>query len=116
MESSNEVLRLFQESETDIFQAIALLAPGRIIGETEPAQVEIAEQHLRHAISLAVEMNAKPVAAQGYLFLGEIFDIAGRRHEALENLRKAEKMYLEMGVPPNSCWLTRIQEALARLG
>ena len=108
MESSNEVLRLFQ--------AIALLAPGRIIGETEPAQVEIAEQHLRHAISLAVEMHAKPVAAQGYLFLGEIFDIAGRRHEALENLRKAEKMYLEMGVPPNSYWLTRIQEALARLG
>jgi hypothetical protein len=33
----------------------------------------------------------------------------------LENLKKAEAMYLEMKVTPKSHWLTRTQEALRRL-
>jgi len=37
---------------------------------------------------------------------------AGRREEALENLKKAEAMGLEMGM---GYWLARTQEALARL-
>ncbi|MDD5666909.1 MAG: hypothetical protein PHS26_06310 [Actinomycetota bacterium] len=36
--------------------------------------------------------------------------------EALEGLRKAEEMYIEMGVIPDSYWLTRTREALTRLG
>jgi Flp pilus assembly protein TadB len=52
----------------------------------------------------------------GYLHLGEFFANAGRKEEALESLKKAETMYQEMEVKtPQSSWLKRTQEALARL-
>ncbi|MDD3717385.1 MAG: hypothetical protein PHP28_01825 [Actinomycetota bacterium] len=51
----------------------------------------------------------------GHFFLGGVFELAGRREEALESLRKAEEMYLEMGVTPDSYWLARTRKALARL-
>jgi len=57
----------------------------------------------------------KPLVARGYLFIGGVFEIAGRREEALKNLRKAEKMHQDMRVAPQFYWLTRIREALSRL-
>jgi hypothetical protein len=48
----------------------------------------------------------------GYLCLGEVYADAGRPEEALENLKKAEGMYREMGM---DYWLGKAQEALARL-
>jgi len=55
------------------------------------------------------------MVAQGYLSLGELFADAGRNEEALENLKKAESMYLDMKVTPRSHWLARTREALGRL-
>jgi len=52
----------------------------------------------------------------GYLLLGEFFVSAGRKEEALENLKKAEALYLEMEVTPKSYWLTRTKDALKKLG
>ena len=48
----------------------------------------------------------------GYLWLGEVYAESGRREEALENLKKAEGMFREMGM---DYWLGKAQEALARL-
>ena len=48
----------------------------------------------------------------GYLWLGEVYAESGRREEALENLKKAEGMFQEMGM---DYWLGKAQEALARL-
>jgi len=93
----------------------AVVALGRIAGEADPAQVKVAEGYIRQGIAMSEEMKMTPVSAQGYLFLGEIFEIAGRREEYLNSLRKAYEMWKEMGVGPQSYWLTRTQEALARL-
>ncbi len=60
------------------------------------------------------ELKARAMTAQGYLFLGELFADAGKKDVALENLRKAEAMYLEMKVTPRSYWLARTREALDR--
>jgi tetratricopeptide (TPR) repeat protein len=108
-------LKLSREYKTRNFEAWNLQALGRIAGEAEPGQVDIAEEYIRMSIAIFDEMKAKPMCAQGHLFLGEVFQIAGRREEALENLRKAEEMYQETGVGPDSYWLTRIREALASL-
>ena len=50
----------------------------------------------------------------GYLFLGELFADAGMKKEAMENLKKAEAMHLEMKVTPKSYWL-KPADTLAKL-
>jgi class 3 adenylate cyclase/tetratricopeptide (TPR) repeat protein len=115
LESAEEALKLSREFVAPTFEATALIVLGRIMGESDSFKFRAAEKHIRHGISLGDELQMKPPVAQGYLFLGEVFELAGRREEALENLRKAEEMYQEMGVDPNSYWLTRTREARARL-
>ena len=58
------------------------------------------------------ELKLKPFSAQGYLFLGELYGNRGQPDKALENLKKAEKMFQEMGM---DYWLTQAQEVLAEL-
>jgi len=115
LEDASEAVRLSRESGTKAWETVAWLSLGRITGEADPSQVEAAEGHLLQAISLAEELSARPYAAQGYLYLGEVFELAGRREVALQNLRKAEAIWKDMGVDPLSYWLTRNQQALARL-
>jgi tetratricopeptide (TPR) repeat protein len=85
------------------------------MGKTESAQVDEAQRLMQKGISILEEREARALYAQGYHFLGELFADAGRREEALENLKKAERLYQEMGVTPMSHWLKRTQEALAKL-
>jgi hypothetical protein len=86
-----------------------------MVKEMTPASIEEAHNQIRHGISILEERKLKPLSAIGYLHLGEFFADAGRKQEALENLKKAESFYLEMKVTPKSYWLKRTQEALAKL-
>ena len=54
----------------------------------------------------------KPSCALGYFSLGELYVNAGQKEKALENLKKAEGMFQEMGM---DYWLTRTQEVMRRL-
>jgi len=112
---AEEAVRLSQEYKTRVYEGPGWIALGRIVGEDDPSSIDLAERHIRKGISIAEEIHFKSQVSIGYLFLGEVFEITGRREEALENLRKAEEMYLEMGVAPDSYWLARTREALARL-
>jgi len=91
------------------------VALGSIVGKADPAHIDVAERDIRQGISILEELKAKGMYALGYLFLGELFADAGQREKALENLKKAEALYLEMKVTPKSHWLIRTQEALGRL-
>jgi predicted negative regulator of RcsB-dependent stress response len=88
---------------------------GSIVGKADPAQIDVAEKHIGQGISILEELKLRAWYAQGYLFLGELFADAGKKDKAIENLKKAEAMYLEMKVTPKSHWLTRTQGALTRL-
>ena len=74
-----------------------------------------AEQQIRNGITIVEELRHKAFSAIGKLFLGELFADAGMKKEAMENLKKAEAMHLEMKVTPKSYWLKRAQDALAKL-
>ena len=104
-----------QDFKARALQWLALVARGRIFAEADPTQVEVAKGYIREGISLAEKIKAKPFTVHGYLFLGEVLEIASRREEALESLKKDEEMYLEMKVATDSYWLNRAREALARL-
>ncbi len=71
-----------------------------------------AEQQILQGINLLEKLGIACEVCFGYLWLGEIYAESGRRGEALENLKKAEGMFQEMGM---DYWLVKAQEALARL-
>ena len=71
---------------------------GRVVAKTDPTQIEAAEQHILQGISLLEELGIAAQFALGYLWLGEVYAESGRREEALENLKKAEAMFREMGM------------------
>jgi tetratricopeptide (TPR) repeat protein len=113
--SAEEALKLSQEFNTKALEGFAWMALGTAVGKAGPAQIDVAERHIRQGISMAEECKARAFSAQGYRFLGELFADAGKNEEVLENLKKAEAMYLEMKVTPRSHWLARAREALSRL-
>ena len=114
-ECTEEALKHAQESESKNFVALSWILLGRISGETDSTNIDEAQRHILHGISILEDLGINLMSTIGYLHLGELFAYAGRRDEALENLKKAEAMYLEMKVTPKSYWLKRTQEALAKL-
>jgi tetratricopeptide (TPR) repeat protein len=109
---AEESLKLSRDFRTKYYEGWSLTALGRIAGEADPSKTDVAEQYIRQGISMAEEMKMRPLSAIGHLFLGEVFELAGRREKAIENLKIAEQMGKEMGM---GYWLTRTQEALVRL-
>jgi hypothetical protein len=46
--------------------------------------------------------------------LGELYAGAGQTEKAVDALKKAMGMFLEMGLDPRSYWVAKTQEALAK--
>jgi class 3 adenylate cyclase/tetratricopeptide (TPR) repeat protein len=85
---------------------------GRVVAKMDTTQIEAAEQHILRGISLLEELGIRSQVGWGYLWLGEVYAESGRREEALENLKKAEAMFQDMGM---DYWLGKAQQALAKL-
>ena len=58
------------------------------------------------------ELRLKSYFSQGYLYLGEFYTDIGQKEKAQENLKKAERMFQEMGM---DYWLVKTQAALKGL-
>jgi len=114
-ECAEKSLTLAQEHKIKNVEGIVWMLFGSIKGKKNPAYIDEAQHQIRKGITIVEELSQRPLAALGYLLSGELFSDAGRKKEALENLKKAEAMYLEMKVTPKSYWLKRTQEALAKL-
>ena len=63
-------------------------------------------------IKILGELRLRPDSAQGQLYLGELYADAGRKEKALKALRKAKRMFKEMGM---DYWLARTEKALERV-
>ncbi|MBW1887977.1 MAG: hypothetical protein JRI52_06460, partial [Deltaproteobacteria bacterium] len=107
-----EAVKLSQKTGERHWQAYSRTWQGRILGKDEASRAGEAEEYILQGIKICNELKIKPFSAQGYLFLGELYTETGQREKALENLKKAEEMFQEMGM---DYWLTKTQEVLARL-
>ena len=107
--SVEEGLRLCQKNNEKYWEAIAWIFLGHILGRTETSQIPKAEECVLHGMKIADELETKPFYAQGYLNLGEVYADAGQKEKAIENLKKAEAMFQEMGM---DYWLTRTKKLL----
>jgi tetratricopeptide (TPR) repeat protein len=85
---------------------------GRILGKKEPEEIERAEEHILKGIQILEELKAKPLISQGYFYLGELYADAGKKDEAMNHLKKAEKMFQEMGM---DYYLAKTKEVLEQV-
>ncbi len=114
-EHFEESLKLSLEFNNKAVEGVARILLGVLAGKADPSHINDALQQIQQGFFILEERKLKPLIAFGYLHLGELFSHVGRKEEALENLKKAEALYLKMKVTPKSYWLKRTQDALAKL-
>jgi tetratricopeptide (TPR) repeat protein len=107
--SAEEALRLSQKNNEKYYEATAWIMMGRILGETENPQIHKAEECMLKGMNMWDELKAKPTLGQGHLFLGGLYANAAQKEKALENLKKAETMFQEMGM---EYWVDRTRTLL----
>ena len=104
-------MELAKNSDEEHFEATSKIWLGRILGRDKKAEIDKVTQHIYEGIKILDELQLKSFSAQGYLFLGEFYADKGQKGKSLENLKKAEGMFQEMGM---DYWLARTQEVLGR--
>jgi len=111
-----ESLKLSQEFNVKDCEGVARILLGVLAGKADLEHIDDALKQIQQGISILEEGKLKLLIALGHLHLGELFVDAGRKEEALKNLKKAETLYQEMKVTPKSSWLKRTKKALGKLG
>ena len=89
-----------------------MISLGRVIAATDRMKFEEARKLMLQGISLLDELQIRPRHAVGLLCLGELYADEDQREAALENFKKAEEMFQEMGM---DYWLGKAQEVLGRV-
>jgi tetratricopeptide (TPR) repeat protein len=112
MVHAEQALDLSRKNNEKLFEAEARILLGRVIAATERKQFDQAREQILKGISMHAEHKRKPNYAIGLLYLGEIYAEAGQPEAALENLKKAENLFQEMGMV---YWPDKAREILAAL-
>jgi tetratricopeptide (TPR) repeat protein len=102
----------FQNMGMDYWLSFDKSLIAKTLVKIDPSQFNQCEQTILDAIKIAQDIESRPALAFGHLCLGEIYADDGQKEKALENLKKAEAMYQEMGM---GLWLGKIREILKRL-
>jgi tetratricopeptide (TPR) repeat protein len=108
----DEALRLSQKNNEKWMEGFSWMGLGRILGRMETPQIHEAEEYILQGMKIFDELKMKPSCARGYLALGELYAHAGQKEKVLENLKKAEAMFQEMGM---DYWMARTRELLENL-
>jgi tetratricopeptide (TPR) repeat protein len=106
---AEQALSLAQTNHQKYYEGGSRIQLGRILGKIEGSQLRKAEEHILKGMKIMDELEMKPFYAQGYLNLGELYADARQKEKALENLKKAEAMYQEMGM---DYWLAQTRKLL----
>ena len=83
-----------------------------ILGKTGPQQINKAKECILKGIEICKELRIKSYFSLEHLYLGQLYLNGGEKEKALENLKKAEGMFQEMGM---DYWSGKAQEVLGKL-
>ena len=109
---TEKVLKRSQRNNERQIEGLSRISLGRILGKAGISQGDEAEESILEGIRILKELRLRPSLSWGYLFLGELYADRGRKEKALENLKKAEGEFKEMGM---DYWSARAREVLGRL-
>ena len=107
-----QALELAQSNNEKHIEGVSRTYLGRALGKAERSQASEAEGSILQGINILDELKLKPWYSIGHLFLGELYADMGQTEKTLENLKKAEGAFREMGM---DYWLRRTQEVLKRV-
>jgi tetratricopeptide (TPR) repeat protein len=108
----DEALRLSQKNNEKWIEGVSWIGLGRILWRTETPQIDKAEECIFQGMKILDELKLQPSFASGYFYLGELYTNAGQKEKGLENLRKGEAMFQQMGM---DYWLVETRKVLAEL-
>jgi tetratricopeptide (TPR) repeat protein len=111
-EAGDRALRLACEHGQRGNEAWALRLLGEIAARTDPPDVKAAEAHYRQALTLATELEMRPLVAHCHLGLGRLYRRTEDGAKATEHLGAAATMYREMGM---RFWLEKAEAELKEL-
>jgi class 3 adenylate cyclase/tetratricopeptide (TPR) repeat protein len=94
------------------WEGLSKMLQGKILSASELLQAAKAESSILEGIEILTEFGMKPYCAQGYLYLGELYVGTGRTQLAAKNLKKAERMFRQMGM---DYWLRKTEGVLSCL-
>jgi tetratricopeptide (TPR) repeat protein len=109
---AEEALRTSQKNHQQYGEGLAWILLGRTLGKADKSQINKAEECILQGIRILDGLKLMTHYTAGYYFLGELFADIGQKDKALENLKKAEKLFREMGM---DYWLARVQGVLEGL-
>ncbi len=107
-----EALKISQNNNEKHLEGASWAFLGRILGKSDPSQSDTAAEYILKGIKILEDLKIKPWCAEGYLYLGELYAGTENREDALNNLRKAESMFQEIGMDH---YLSKTKEILSRL-
>ncbi|MCJ7682901.1 MAG: hypothetical protein MUO68_01265, partial [Desulfobacteraceae bacterium] len=107
-----KALSLSQNNNEKLSEGQSWIWMGRILGRSDPSRKDKAEEYILTGINILEKLKLKPFFTLGRLFLGEYYLDTGDKEKAMDNLKKAEGMFREMGM---DYWLGKAQEVLATL-
>jgi class 3 adenylate cyclase/tetratricopeptide (TPR) repeat protein len=110
--SVEKAVSLAQKHHEKWNEGYSLILLGRIIAKSDPSQYNRAEKSILEGIDILKSLQSRPFYAEGYLDLGEFYTDSGQTKKALENLKRAESMFKDMGM---DYWLTKTREVMERL-
>jgi len=111
--SLEECVRLTIANKELAMQGMGKIFLGSAMFKDDAAPYSEAEATILQGMKICSELGMRPFYAQGCLFLGELYADAGQKKKSLEQLRKAETMFREMGM---NYWLRKTQPLLEKLG
>jgi tetratricopeptide (TPR) repeat protein len=109
---AEEALRFSQENNEKLIEAGSWLLLGTILGKAVPQEITKAEGCILKGIEIYKELKTKANYPLGNLYLSEIYLNGGKKEKAIDNLKKAEGMFREMGMDG---WLVKAREISERI-
>ncbi len=93
-------------------EAWSLRLLGEIAAHAEPPDIEQAAAHYQQALTLAMELEMRPLVAHCHLGLGTLYQKIGQLEQAQTELTTAAGLYRAMEMP---FWLEKVNAALAQV-
>ena len=109
---AEQSLKISQKTHQKWIESFAWILLGRITGKAEKPKAKKGEDTILQGLKILDELKLKALYAPGYHYLGELYVDTGQKDKAPETLKKAEKMFQEVGM---NYWLTKTNEVLDRL-
>jgi tetratricopeptide (TPR) repeat protein len=100
-----------RNNETHV-KGLSSIGLGKIMANTGSMQIEEAEEYIRQGIALLEKIKVRPHCATGYFDLGSFYADIGQKDKAVKMLKKANKLFQEMGM---DYWQARTHETLVSL-